>query len=337
MKTRVGFSFKPNESLKAAFIEALRADEYDLIIPEENPEQDWIDEHLAEVDIYLGWRPTEDYLRSNKNLKLVINPGAGIWHQVSKLGPVYKELDIALCNGHGNDYFTAQHAVSLLLSACNRLGIHERKMRNGEWRSSDADGMSIPLLNRNVGLLGYGHINQHVHSFLQGFQVDFFLMRNSWEGKKEPAVRYEQKYEQGQLNEFLKAIDILILAVPELPETVDLIGDKELDLLGEGAVLVNVARGKVVNEEALFNALKNNKLSAAGIDVWYEYQPEADDEGKKYPYHFPFHEIEHAALSPHRGGSPLQDLYRWQGVFDNIIAFRKGEKLPNLVDLDAGY
>jgi phosphoglycerate dehydrogenase-like enzyme len=335
--TRIGFAFQPGETLLEAFRAALSAEEFELVLPDERPDKQWQYENLIDTDIYIGWRPEERLLRESKRIKLVINPGAGIWHQLKELGHVYQEEGIVLCNGHGNDYFTAQHAVALLLSAMNRLGIHERMLRAGKWRSSDGDGMSIPLLNRKVGLLGYGHINQLVHQFLQGFDVEFHLLRRSWDDKPEPRVRFTEKYDGRELHRFLIEIDTLIVAVPELPETTNLMGERELELLGKGSVLVNVARGKVINEEALYNALLNNTISAAGIDVWYDYQPEPDEQGRKYPYHFPFHELEHVAMSPHRGGSPLQDLYRWQEVFDNIRRYRGGEKLRNVVDLELGY
>jgi phosphoglycerate dehydrogenase-like enzyme len=151
------------------------------------------------------------------------------------------------------------------------------------------------------------------------------------------AFRHSVKFDNTQLHRFLEAIDTLIIALPELPETRGLIGEKELTLLGEGSVLVNVARGNVIDEEALFNALKSKQLTSAGIDVWYEYNPDPDREGKKYPYHFPFHDLEHLAMSPHRGGSPLESLYRWQDIISNVRAFYLNESLQNVVDLKAGY
>lgn len=337
IKTVIGFAFQPGEDLLAAFRTALDEENFEFILPVEKPDEEWQYKNLIEADIYIGWRPEERLLRDSKRIKLVINPGAGIWHQLKTLQKVYLEEGITLCNGHGNDYFTAQHAVALLLSALNRLGVHERLLRDGKWRSSDKDGMSIPLLNRKVGLLGYGHINQLVHRFLQGFDVEFHLLRRSWESKPKPVLPFAQTYGQQQLQTFLRAVDTLIIAVPELPETTNLIGESELEILGKESVLVNVARGKVVNEEALYKALKSKQIAAAGIDVWYEYQPEADQDGRKFPYHFPFHELEHVAMSPHRGGSPLQDLYRWQEVFDNIRRFRAGQELRNVVDLELGY
>jgi phosphoglycerate dehydrogenase-like enzyme len=153
----VGFAFRPGDELLQAFQSECSDLDIKWIVPKESPNKDWVLENLMETDVYIGWNPPEQLLRKSTTLKLVLNPGAGIWHQLKKLRDVYLDKGITLCNGHGNDYFTAQHAVALLLSACNRLGIHERLLRAGKWRSSDSDGASIPLLNRKVGLLGYGH------------------------------------------------------------------------------------------------------------------------------------------------------------------------------------
>jgi phosphoglycerate dehydrogenase-like enzyme len=104
--------------------------------------------------------------------------------------------------------------------------------------------------------------------------------------------------------------------------------------------LVNIARGAIINEEALYNALKNNVIAGAALDVWYNYHPEVDND-KKYPYDsekFPFHELDNVILSPHRAASPHDDLKRWDEVIENISRFAEGEKdFINVVDIEKGY
>jgi phosphoglycerate dehydrogenase-like enzyme len=147
-----------------------------------------------------------------------------------------------------------------------------------------------------------------------------------------------KKYSTSEIHEFLKEIDTLIVGVPQTPETIGLIGTKELELLGEGGLVVTVARGLVIEEEAFYNALAEKKIAGAGIDVWYEYRPEEDDEGRKYPFSFPFHELDNVVLSPHRGASPMDDLKRWDEVVENITRFAKGQdEFINVVNLERGY
>ena len=130
----------------------------------------------------------------------------------------------------------------------------------------------------------------------------------------------------------------MIIAVPHTSQTNQLIGEKELNLLGKNALIINLSRGNVIEEEALFIALKNKNIAGAAIDVWYEYKPEADENGKKYPYHFPFHELDNIVLSPHRAASPFNDFTRWNEVFENIKRFVNGTKnYINVVDFEREY
>jgi len=295
-----------------------------------------LEEYLAEVDIIVGWQPTQELLDSASKLSLLINPGAGVQH-LKQFYSYFNEREIVLINGHGNSYFTAQHTVALLLSLTNRVVFHHNAMVEGNWRLGDKDAASIPLRDRKIGLLGYGEVNRKVHRFLSGFQLDFSILKRDWSKPASAPTAY-RKYEFSQLHEFLTEIDTLILAVPLTDKTKNLIGTKELKLLGKDGIIINMARGKVVNEEALFNALKHNTINTAAVDVWYDYQPEADEQGRKFPSHFPFHELDNILLSPHRAASPFSDLQRWNEVIENISRFSRDEKeFLYMVDMEEGY
>jgi len=88
---------------------------------------------------------------------------------------------VTLVNGHGNSYFTAQHAVALLLSLTNKIIPHHNWMTSGKWRLGDNEAASIPLRRRNIGFLGYGAVNQKVHKFLLGFDLSFAALKRKWE------------------------------------------------------------------------------------------------------------------------------------------------------------
>ncbi|GAJ10176.1 unnamed protein product, partial [marine sediment metagenome] len=107
---------------------------------------------------------------------------------------------------------------------------------------------------------------------------------------------------------------------------------------GKNGLLVNMARGAVVEEKSLYQALKEKKLLGAALDVWYNYQPEPDADGKKYPYQYPFHTLDNVILSPHRGASPFSDLKRWDEQIENITRFAKGRSdFMNIVNLEDEY
>jgi len=244
-------------------------------------------------------------------------------------------------NGHGHSYSTAQHAVAMLLSLMNRIITHHNRMKNGIWETSDDEdlyGSSIQLKNRNIGLLGYGAINRHVHRFLSGFDNKFNVLKFSWKDHDGKFPTPVKKFTSKQIHTFLKESDILIIAVPHTDLTEDLIKAKELKLLGKTGLLVNVARGMVVNENDLYAALKNNIIAGAALDVWYNYKPEKDKEGKMFPAAKPFGKLENVILSPHRAASPFEDISRWDEVIENIRKVSLGKKnYLNIVDLDKEY
>ncbi len=136
----------------------------------------------------------------------------------------------------------------------------------------------------------------------------------------------------------MKEIDILIIAVPVTSLTYGLIKAKEISLLGPIGLIINVARGDIINQKNLYDALKNRIISGAAIDVWYDYHPNPDKDDVKRPYKFPFHTLDNIILSPHRGYSPFSDLLRWNEVVENITRMAKGhEGLINTVNLEEGY
>ncbi|NHJ21214.1 MAG: hypothetical protein EAX91_09740 [Candidatus Lokiarchaeota archaeon] len=308
-----------------------------MIFPEDTSEENLL-KIVPKVDVLIGWRPSKTILQNAINLKVFINPGAGVNHLLDLFRLINKERKISLINGHGNSYFVAQHAVALLLTLMSKTIPHHIWMKEGRWRTGDKDAQSIPLRFRNIGLLGYGAINQKVHRFLSGFNVEFHILRNDWSKQKGDMPTPVNRYVFSQLIDFLKVIDILIVALPVTSLTKGLIKTEEIELLGEEGLIVNVARGEIINQEDLYNALKNKTIKGAAIDVWYDYHPEPDKDGLKYPYNFPFHTLDNIVLSPHRGYSPFNDLLRWEEVVENISRIAMGqENLINVVSLDGEY
>jgi phosphoglycerate dehydrogenase-like enzyme len=290
------------------------------------------------ANIIVGWRPTKELLLSAKDLDLVINPGAGVQHLI----PLFRELasskEIFLANCHGNSYFVAQHAVALLLTLTNRVIPHHNWMAKGEWRKGDEAVASSPLRTRVIGLLGYGSVNMKVHRYLANFTSKFAILRREWKTLPIKLPSSAKKYGRDELCPFLSEIDTLIIALPLTSHTKGLIGKRELQLLGEKGLLVNVARGRIVKEDALYEALKNEVIAGAAIDVWYNYNPNPDSEGRLYPFSHPFHELHNIVLSPHRAASPFNDLQRWDEVIDNIARYANGSRdLMNVVDLQKEY
>jgi len=332
--TKVLFLWSPEAALREYLAGGLATfPEIELVFPAAEEELLAL---AAQADVMVGWRPTSELLTAARKLSLFINPGAGVQHLVGPFRELNRERRVKLVNGHGNSYFTAQHAVALLLALTNRVIPHHNWMVGGEWRMGDAEAASIPLRGRRVGLLGYGHVNRQVHRFLSGFDVEFAALRMTWPSSGEDPSPL-RKFAEGELNPFLEYVDTLVVSVPETARTRGLIGAAELALLGAEGLLVNVARGATVDEESLYEALRNGTITGAALDVWYDYRPRADADGRKYPYSYPFHELPNVVLSPHRGASPFGDLGRWDEVIENLKRFASGDALLNVVDLGREY
>jgi phosphoglycerate dehydrogenase-like enzyme len=291
------------------------------------------DEDLADSEVAIGWRTTAAQLEGAELLKLWINPGAGVQQLLPAFRAVSATRSITLVNNHGNSYATAQHAVGLLLALTNKVIPHHNWMQQGRWRLGDESATSVTLRRKTVGLLGYGAVNRQVHRFLSGFELVFCILQNT-SRELDPALI---QYVPEQLDLFLRLRDIVIVAAPLTESTRDLIGERELALLGPEALLVNISRGPVINEGALYRALRDGVIAGAAIDVWYDYNPEPDAGGRLYPYTEPFHELPSVVLSPHRAASPMDDLTRWDEVIDNVRRFASGQPLLNVVDLERGY
>lgn len=298
------------------------------------------------ADAIVGWRPEKELLFNAKKLKLFINPGTGIKHQIENFRELTKIRNVKLINGHGHSYATAQHAVAMLLALMNRIVQHHNWMERGVWRTSDDKDIfsaSIMMKNRKIGLLGYGAINSKVHKFLSGFSNEFNILKRRLD-KQSPHVTKDQAgnkvslYGEENLNDFLKDSDILIIAIPHTSKTEGLIGSKELKLLGKNGLLVNVARGTIVDEVILYNALSKGTIAGAALDVWYNYNPKKDKKGREYPYSNPFHKLSNVVLSPHRAASPFDDLGRWDEVIENLKRLASGKRtFLNVVDLKEEY
>ncbi|MHA2296216.1 MAG: NAD(P)-dependent oxidoreductase [Candidatus Hodarchaeales archaeon] len=336
-ETTVLFTWNVRDGLKKYLTENLLDLSVKLIFPLSASEEEFTC-HAPIADIIVGWRPTKMLLISAKKLKLFINPGAGVQHLIELFKEFNETRTVLLANGHGNSYFTAQHAVALLLALTNKVCKHHSWMINGKWRTGDSDAISTPLKNRKVGLLGYGAVNQKVHRFLSGFDLDFSVLRRNWDKQTASLPTPVRKFDENKLHSFLEEINILIIAIPLTTQTKGLIKAEEIELLGQEGLLVNLGRGDVVDELSLFTALKEKTIAGAAVDVWYNYRPEPDQDGRKYPFKYPFHTLNNIVLSPHRGASPMNDLERWNEVIENIRRCTLGRNdFLNIVNLQDEY
>ncbi len=328
-KPNVLFTWPGTDSLRQYFDAELQ----DIAVPmfPETREPSDLIPLAAHADIIVGWAITESLLEAATKVRLVVIPAIGVERQIETLK---KFPHITAVNSRGNAIPTAQHAVALLLAVSNFIPHFDRHMRKGLWRAENDQPSSLLLNDVPVGVLGAGTVGRGIIHRIKGFGPEILCCSRTGQPLTEfpdiPVLPVTQ------LNEFLSRIRILMVAVPATPKTNNMIDTEEISLLQKDGIIINVARGSVINEKALYDALDNRILMGAGIDVWYNYRPEPIN-GKRFPWTYPFHQLDNVVLSPHRGASPLQRPGRFDDVLENVRRFINNKPLLNVLDPEVGY
>lgn len=285
--------------------------------------------HLNEVDIIIdGYPPLE--LLDGKRLKHVIVPFVGIEPGLREA--LLGRPHIKLYNSHYNDSFVAQHALALLLACANRIVEADMSLRKGDWRQRYDRLESLFLEGKTCLLLGYGAIGKKLVGMLQALGMRVGILKRT---KSEN--HNVQVYTTSQLHEALANADVIICSLPETPETLNLLDKAAFATMKPGSILVNVGRGKVIDQYALYDALKSNHLLAAGIDVWWNYPKDKEARANTLPSDAPLHELPNIVMSPHRANQTAgEEQVRLEDIAKTVKAIVKGET-RNLVDVQQGY
>jgi phosphoglycerate dehydrogenase-like enzyme len=285
-----------------------------------------------DTHILIGGRPTSAQLATCPNLRAIIVPWAGVPENTRDL--LHDFPQVTLHNLHHNAAATAEMALALLFAAAKFIVPLDQKLRANDWSPRYAPSRSIGLEDKTALVIGYGRIGQRVGRVCRALGMHVIATRRQQLGSDEVA----EVHSTSDLPQLLPRAQVLIITAPLTPETNGLIGEKELAALPHGAVLVNVGRGAIVDEGALYFALQNGQLAAAGIDVWYNYPRDETSQANTPPSQYPFGELDNVVLSPHRGGDEKDiDTARMQHLAELLNAAARGEEMPNRVDIEAGY
>ena len=291
----------------------------------------------AEFHMLIAGRPSREQLDASPNLRAVIVPFAGPPEETRALLADYPHL--TLHNLHHNAIPTAEMALALLLAAARFIPLGDRLLRQGDWAARYDKPPEVVLHGQTALILGFGAIGQHVARLCQAFGMDVLATRRN-PAPPLPAGLTADVYASDQMHALLPRADVLIVTLPLSASTRGLIGAHELALLPPHALLVNIGRGDVVDEGALYEALRSRRLAAAGLDVWYRYPENEDDRAATFPSAFPFHELDNVVMSPHHGGAygvTFTEQRRLEDLARLLNAAIRGEPIPNRFDLTAGY
>ena len=262
---------------------------------------------------------TAEVIAAAPQLKAVCNFAVG-----------YNNIDLAACTKAGVmatntpgvlDDTTADLAWALLMATARRLPAAERWLRNGEWKGWQfIQWLGSDVHHATLGILGMGRIGQTVARRALGFDMKvIYHNRSRLSDEQEASIRATWVDKET----LLRQSDFLVLLLPYSPATHHTIGAAELALMKPTAHLINVARGGIVDDEALISALRQRRLAGAGLDV-FEGEPK---------FNPGFLELDNVALTPHIGSSSSATrMAMAMRAADNLIAALAGQRPPNLLN-----
>jgi len=305
----------------------------ELIIPKTD-ERETIKKYLKEVEVAIGGTFSKGDLEQAKKLKLIQIPFAG----VDKLDfDLYKDSqDIYICNIHANRTAVAEHAFALILALAKNIVTNDRDLRLGRWHGFSTKESTIQLRGKSLGIVGLGSMGWEIAKIGHTLGMKVFALKRKIEEKdlKKKNI-LEFLGEEKDLEKVIKESDFIVIAVPLAKGTKGLIGEKELKLM-KGKYLINLSRGVVVDEEALFKSLKEGNLTGAAIDTWYQYP--SSEQREILPSKYDFHKLDNIIMSPHTAGYTDRALEEnIKSVFDNIVKIYYGEEPENRIDLELEY
>jgi len=229
-------------------------------------------------------------------------------------------------NGGANAISVSEHALMLMMAVSRRLIWQHANVSNGRWRGNGPSPRMYEMFDKTLGIVGLGTIGKKVARLAQAFgmRVQYYDIRRLSEDEEDAlGVRFRL------LNEVLRTSDVVSLHVPLNDTTRGMIGAGELALMQSHAILINTSRGPVVNEAALVATLTAEKIHGAGLDVFDQEPPPADNPLLKLP---------NVVLTAHFAG-PTSDNHvaRFRNAFDNVARVARGEPpawvVPELADL----
>jgi phosphoglycerate dehydrogenase-like enzyme len=280
---------------------------------------------FADAQIIVGGPITREIAAAARGLRLFHAAQAGI----DGLGLEWLGPAVQVCNTYNHEVSIAEHVLLAMLTLLRRPQEFDRELRQGKWDGSCIWGRPPELgvlQGRTALIIGLGHIAREI--VLRAGAFGLRIVGVSRRPEPRPGVDVVVGYETWR--DQLPRADFLIPCCPLTAETRGLIGARELESLNRGARLINIARAGIVDEAALYEALRQGRLAGAALDVWYQY-PKTRDE-ICHPSRFPFHELPNVLLTPHVSGWTTQTVAgRMRDIAGNINRLSRGEPLKNVV------
>lgn len=295
---------------KGAFFEVLQAAKLDLVYPQKNvqmTEEDILNEFHGVEAVIAGSEPyTRKVFETFSQLKIISRVGVG-YDAVDVKEATKRGVVVCYVPGTNQDA-VAEHCFSLMLALAKNVIRQHNQLREGKWPRH----ANLPLRGKTLGLIGLGRIGKAMTRKAKAFDLKVI----AYDPFPDTRFAQEQQVPLLTLDEVLQQSDYVSLHLPAKPETVKLINAEKLALMKPTAYLLNTARGAVVDEQALYEFLKNKKIAGAGLDV-FEKEP---------PVGSPLLTLDNVVLTAHTAGvdTESRDAMALMAA-QNLVALLNGE------------
>jgi phosphoglycerate dehydrogenase-like enzyme len=293
------------------------------------PDRDEFDRTLARAEVVCAFQAPEDILARAPHLRWFQFPGAGI-DNLLRTGMLTKGSPVVVTSVAGIHAIPiSEYVLASMLMFAHRFPDMVRLQQQHNWaygRRWDAL-RGTELYGKTLGIIGLGGIGRRIAQLGRAFGMRVLGLRRSASATSDPDV--DELYPPQRLRDLLGASDYVVLAVPLTPETERMIGEHELLAMRPTAYLVNVSRGRVIDEQALIRALQSGWIAGAGLDVTVE---------EPLPKDSPLWDMPNVILTPHMSGLTDQYSARLTAIFtENLRRYRAGKPLLHIVDPEKGY
>ena len=287
---------------------------------EDDPREDFA-RALEDADVLISMAWNASFPPAPK-MKLLQIPGTGFEGIDFSAVP----SGVAVCNAYGHAEGMAEYTLLGMLVWCHRFHDADRTFREGSWEySGRMNGpVNAELYGKTLGIVGYGSIGHAVAQRAKPFGMKVIAINRT--PREKPAC-VDEWVGFDNLDSTLQALDYIVVAAALGPETEGLIGRAQFGKMKSSAVILNVGRGAIIEEGALFDALKSKRIRGATIDVWYGHYPSKDNP-RVPPGKYPFDELDNLYMTPHTSGWTTGMIERrWTEIAENLDRLARGEPL----------
>lgn len=285
---------------------------------------------LRGKDVFISAVLKKEWAPATSGLKAVLLAAAGY----EKIAHAAIPPGCVVANAYEHEAPIAEWVMAVAVMLDHEIIKADRTLRANDW------SMWIfrrppyrELYGRTLGVIGLGHIGRRVLELARAYQMRTVgVSRTPLADQESKQLGLTWSAGLTGLPQLLAESDFVVVATPLLPETRGLIGAEQFKAMKPTAYIINPARGPIIEEQALYVALKERRIGGAAIDVWWQYPDSPEEDSTTPPSRFPFHELDNIIMTPHiSGGTAGTSARRARVVAGNIDRLYRGEPLVNVV------